>query len=50
MVSHARHESLGRMCRITFIRDGIFSSTSVVSSPSFEKCVPPQLGQISSGA
>ena len=32
---------------MTFSRAGIFSSTSVTSSPSFDKCVPPQPGQIS---
>src|SRR5205807_3457944 len=40
--SHDRQLSFGRIWRIALRRAGIFSSTSLTSSPSLEKCVPPQ--------
>ncbi len=49
IVSQVLQDSFGRTCRITLCRAGIFSSTSVTSSPSLEKCIPPQPGQTSPG-
>ena len=47
IVSQARQESFGRICLMTFSRAGILSRTSVTSSPSLEKWVPPQPGHTS---
>jgi hypothetical protein len=39
----------GRIWRITLRRAGIFSNTSVTSSPSLAKRVPPHSGQAKAG-
>ena len=47
-LSHSRQAYLGRTCRITFSRAGIFSSTSVTVSPSLARRAGSQLPQLQS--
>ena len=42
IVSHTRHDSFGRTCRITLNEAGTYSRTSVSSSANLRNC-PPQL-------